>query len=80
MGLFNPADILLPQNVDFSKWAVVACDQFTSEPEYWTEVKNYVGNAPSALNIIFPEVYLEDGDGDKRIADINSAMNKYLSG
>lgn len=80
MGLFNPADILLPQNVDFSKWAVVACDQFTSEPEYWNEVKNYVGDAPSALNIIFPEVYLEDEDGDKRIADINSAMNKYLSG
>ena len=52
--IFNSADILLPKS-DFHKWAVVACDQFTSEPDYWEAVKREVGDAPSALNIILPE-------------------------
>ena len=64
---------------DFSKWAVIACDQFTSQPEYWENVKNLVNenNALSAYNLILPEVFLSGSD-DEKIAKINSSMNKYL--
>ena len=51
---FYPCDFLLPKN-DFEKWAVVACDQYTSEPEYWKQVEELVGDSPSALNIILPD-------------------------
>ena len=74
--VFNSADILLPKG-DFDKWAVVACDQFTSEPDYWEAVKETVGDTPSALNIILPELYLED-NREERIANINETMLKYL--
>lgn len=76
MTTFKKADILIPQNVDLTKWSVVACDQYTSEPEYWHEVENFVGDAPSTLNITFPEVYLAEGYA--RIQNINSTMHKYL--
>ena len=52
---FYPADILLPKDQDMRKWAVVACDQFTSEPEYWQAVEQTVGDAPSTLRLILPE-------------------------
>ena len=55
------------------KWAVIACDQYTSEPEYWENVKKTVGNAPSALNIIFPEVFLGENNAD-RISKINATL------
>ncbi len=73
------ADILLPDfnKVDGEKWAVIACDQFTSEGEYWNEVTRFVGNCPSALNLVLPEIYLEDGR-NSRIEKINSDMKKYL--
>jgi len=74
---FKSADILLPKE-GFEKWAVVACDQFTSEPEYWEEVEKTVGDAPSAYRVIFPEAYLNDRP-DERIAGINATMEKYLS-
>lgn len=71
--------ILLPANeVDLYKWACVACDQFTSEPKYWEDLAAAVGDAPSTLNMVFPEVYLGKDD-DKRIADINATMTNYLS-
>ncbi len=73
---FLPANILLPKS-DFEKWSVVACDQYTSEPEYWKEVENTVGNTPSALNIILPEVYLKP-DNTERINKINQNMSDYL--
>lgn len=73
-----PADILLPQNVDMSKWAVVSCDQFTSEPKYWQSLAEYIGGAKSTLDLIFPEVYLGDNDAE-RIEKINAAMESYLS-
>lgn len=76
MNVFKKADILIPKDIDFSKWSVVACDQYTSQPEYWEEVKKTVGDAPSALNIVFPEAFLAEGDG--RIAKINATMEKYL--
>ena len=55
---FYPADILLPKKADMTKWAVVACDQFTSEPEYWERVEKTVGDAPSTLRLILPEANL----------------------
>ena len=79
MSIFNAADILLPQNADLQKWAVVACDQFTSEPEYWEAVKKFANDEPTTLNVIFPEVYLEDGDGNERIAKINKTMDEYIT-
>lgn len=72
-------EILLPnKDVDLHKWSVVACDQYTSQPDYWAEAGKIVGEAPSTLKVIFPEVYLEDADGEQRIADINNTMQKYL--
>ena len=77
MSTFNKADILIPKKgIDLNKWSVVACDQYTSEREYWERVKEYVGESPSALNLVFPEVYLAEGDG--RIEKINAAMHKYI--
>lgn len=78
MKIFQTADILIPQNIDFTKWSVAACDQYTSEREYWTDVKDIVGDSPSSLNIIFPEVYLEDENAGERINKINAAMEQYL--
>ena len=72
---FAPGDVLLPKSgTDMTKWSVVACDQYTSEPEYWSAVSEFVGDAPSTLHITFPESYLEDGDGDARIENINNFL------
>lgn len=69
-------DILLPEAAaDMTRWAVVACDQYTSQKDYWARVEKLVGNAPSTLNIIYPEAWLSQGDG--RIAQINAAMAAY---
>ncbi len=73
---FYPAKILLPKN-EFEKWSVVACDQYTSEPQYWKEVEEIVGDTPSAYNLILPEVYLQK-DNSQRINKINQNMQKYL--
>lgn len=75
---FNKADILLPKGIDMNKWSVVACDQYTSEPDYWYEVEDYIGGEPSAYSLILPEIYLEGDDVDERIKDINDNMLKYL--
>lgn len=77
---FKAADILLPKNTDMEKWAVVACDQYTSEPKYWDETERIVGESPSALRVTLPEVYLEDEDVEKRIEKIHSSMAEYVSG
>lgn len=75
---FGPADILLPKNCDMSKWSVIACDQYTSQPEYWKRVEEYVGDAPSTLRLILPEVYLSDGHLSERHKQIRAAMQKCL--
>ena len=72
------ANILLPKNVDMTKWSVVACDQYTSEPEYWKEVEKEVGDSPSTLNLILPELYLEEDNVEERIKKINETMKDYL--
>ena len=79
---FCKADILLPNKIDVSKWSVVACDQYTSEPKYWEETTEIVGDAPSTLKITLPEVYLENEDAKaitSRIESINKTMLEYLN-
>ena len=76
---FKAADILLPHDIEMGKWSVVACDQYTSEPEYWEKTEQIVGNAPSTLRLILPEVYLESDNVDSRIADIHKNMDKYIA-
>ena len=78
MKTFAPANILLPKNVSFEKWAVIACDQFTSQPEYWQRVRKNVGEAVSTLNLVFPEAEL-NVDRAERIKSINENMAKYLA-
>ena len=77
---FCPADILLPDfnKNDPSAWSVVACDQFTSEPEYWNAAEETVADAPSALRLVLPEIYLNDSR-DARVAAINAEMDKYIA-
>ena len=70
-----PANILLPKS-DFQKWAVIACDQYTSDPEYWSDVEQIVGDAPSTLNMVLPEIYL--AETEERIKSINANMKEYL--
>lgn len=78
IGLQVP-EILLPEkNSDLHKWSVVACDQYTSQPDYWEQVKATAAGSPSTLNVIFPEVFLEDSDGQQRISNINQTMQQYL--
>ena len=76
---YKSADILLPDfsSVDAKKWAVVACDQFTSEPHYWEAADKTVGDAPSTLRMILPEVYLSQTE--ERIPVINATMEKYFN-
>ena len=75
---FRPADILLPQDCDYDKWAVVACDQYTSQPEYWQRVEERVGRAPSALRLILPESSLDGPQVEMDIMDINATMARYV--
>jgi len=72
-------EILLPHpGIDLSRWAVIACDQHTSEPEYWKKVEAFVADSPSALNLIFPEVYLKEKEPEVRIRRIREMMRRYL--
>ena len=78
IGLLAP-EILLPrQGVDLTKWAVVACDQYTSQPEYWERVRDFVGQNPSTFHIILPEAYLEECDNEEASRKINACMREYL--
>lgn len=76
---FNRADILIPRGIDMTAWSVVACDQYTSQPEYWKEAEKETNGKPTALNIILPEVYLESDECEKRTENINAQMKKYIS-
>jgi hypothetical protein len=84
MKIINDIGVQIPQvylpktGTDLKKWAVIACDQFTSEPEYWQDVEKVVGDAPSTLNLTFPEVHLEKPGAEKRIQNIQATMRKYL--
>lgn len=77
-NLFGPADICLPRVADMTRWSVVACDQYTSEPAYWNEVERTVGDAPSTLRLVLPELYLEQPEVENRISAIGAAMRRYV--
>ena len=75
---FAPAHILLPSaQIPLEKWGCIACDQFTSDRDYWQKAEAVAAGSPSTLNLILPEVYLEDGDADARIEKIHAAMDDY---
>ena len=78
MRVMRAADVMVPRVEDMEKWAVVACDQFTSEPEYWQRAEAIVGDAPSALRLILPEAEL-GGDVGARVTAIHAAMRRKFS-
>lgn len=81
MGIHIP-EILIPHNVDMNKWAVIACDQFTSEKDYWKEISTHVDDGPSTLRLIFPEVFLDDNEHiserREKIDGIKDTMHEYI--
>lgn len=79
MNCFHAGDVLIPEKISMKKWACVACDQFSSQMEYWERVKNFVGEEPSTYNLIFPEALLRTVNEDERLFSIHSTMEKYLS-
>lgn len=76
---FYSTDILLPEGQDNTKWSVIACDQFTEQKQYWRQVEETVGDAPSTLKMILPEAYLDEPDADARIGDSAENMRRYLN-
>ena len=77
---FRLPRLCLPRpGLDLSKWAVVACDQYTAEPAYWQRAADEVGDAPSTLHLIFPEVHLGAADAPARVRDIQATMRRYLA-
>ena len=78
--LIRPARILLPDaDIDMEKWACLACDQFTSQPEYWHKAQAIVGENASALGLILPEVYLDEPDVANRIEQVHAQMRRAVS-
>lgn len=77
---FLPADLLLPKDCDLTRWAVVASDQYTSQEEYWQEVEDFVGRAPSTLRVTLPESCLDGPDIETDIMAVNNAMSTYIRG
>ena len=77
MNVFMPAEILLPQVEAMEKWAVIACDQFSSQPEYWERVRETAGDAPSTIQLILPEAELGTEQEEAHTAKINETMTRY---
>ncbi len=73
------SEILIPDEKYKKKWAVIACDQFTSNPEYWAKTSRAVGGAPSALHIILPEIYLREADVEDRVSFAKQTMERYIA-
>ncbi len=80
--IFKRANILLPKFADnadlMSKWSVIACDQYTQDYEYWSNTKKFIGDSKSCINIIVPEIYLNDNDIDEKINKVNCVMKQYV--
>ena len=77
---FHIPEIMVPKvGTDYSKWAVVACDQYTSEPEYWEKVEEIVGDTPSTLRLMLPEIFLDKEGEAERIKAIRETMDKYMA-
>lgn len=77
--IFKAAEILLPKTADMTKWSVVACDQFSSQPEYWESLEKLTADVPSTLHLMLPEAYLETRDQFAEAVKINAEMEKYLA-
>ncbi|MGN1074911.1 MAG: DUF1015 domain-containing protein [Eubacteriales bacterium] len=78
-AVFLPAAVYLPVRADMTRYAVIACDQYTSDAAYWQRVEAFVGGAPSTLRMTLPEIYLEAPDRDARVHRICETMNAYLA-
>lgn len=78
VGVLVPSVMLPKEDADFSKWAVVACDQFTSQPEYWAAARKYIGDAPTTLDLFLPEAYLGKEGETERIKTIGDNMRRYM--
>ena len=78
-GICVPEIMFPKEGVDLTKWACVACDQYTSQPDYWEGCEKVVGDAPSTLRIMLPEIYLEKPGEDERIAAIRKTMDEYMA-
>ena len=79
IGVVAPHILLPKKGTDMKAWSVVACDQYTSEPEYWSEVEKITQGKPSTFHLTFPEVYLEEDNSDDRIKKINDTMKEYIN-
>ena len=80
MKIFGSTDILMPASADMQRWAVIACDQFTSDTAYWQRVADTVGESESTLHMILPEAHLGAADEAAIVKQINATMDRYLSG
>ena len=78
IGLQIPQICLPKPGTDLTRWSVIACDQFTSQPDYWDKVESMVGDVPSTLRLTLPEIYLEGSDISNRIVGVQSSMRRYL--
>lgn len=79
LGLGVPTILLPKAGTDMTKWSVIACDQYTSQPEYWDKVKATVGDAPSTYNMILPEVFLEKPEEESVIEHVGKSMKAYTA-
>lgn len=79
--IFSPAEIMLPpfagDSDKMNKWAVIACDQFTSEEDYWKRCRELIGNAPSTLDYILPEVYLGGDKEEEMISSVRAHSDEF---
>ena len=76
---FQKSDILLPKTDDLTSWSVVACDQYTSQMDYWQEVEKITDNKLSTYHLVLPEIYLEEDNVSARIKNINDNMISYVN-
>lgn len=79
VGILFPEILVPDEKINKKKWAVIACDQFTSNPDYWTKAARTVGGSPSALHIILPEAFLRESDVEERIKHAKETMESYIS-
>lgn len=77
---FMASDLLLPTNCELNRWAVIASDQYISQEDYWQNLEEFVGRAPSALRMTLPESCLDGPDMETDIMSVNSVMSEYLRG
>jgi len=78
LGVHIPEILLPAKGISLTRWSVIACDQYTSQPDYWQKVNEEVNGSPSALRLTLPEIYLKDDDKDTRISHINETMQQYV--